>query len=120
MTSRTSQRIDLYAVPLNSIGGRVYIDLNGNQQFDRGEEAAGVVVGLSDRVTMTDPEGRYSFYNLAPGSYTAVIDLGRLRSDLEPVSPSEVEFQLTPDGLVPPLDFLLRLKRKPVRMQEAM
>ena len=120
VTSRTSQRIDLYAVPLNSIGGRVYIDLNGNQQFDRGEEAAGVVVGLSDRVTMTDPEGRYSFYNLAPGSYTAVIDLGRLRSDLEPVSPSEVEFQLTPDGLVPPLDFLLRVKRKPVRMQEPM
>jgi asparagine N-glycosylation enzyme membrane subunit Stt3 len=62
-----------------AVKGTVYHDLNGNNQFDAGEEASGVQVRLLytkfDTTVMkvstvtTGANGTYSFTNLVPGGY---------------------------------------------------
>ena len=58
-------RRDLRVVPLDSLGGLVYVDDNRNDRPDPGEEQQGVVVHADGRATVTDEFGQYRFYNLA-------------------------------------------------------
>jgi hypothetical protein len=61
--------MDLAVIPLDSIRGRVYHDVNQNGQCDPGEGRPGMAVRLSDQVTATDAQGMYGFYNLQPNAY---------------------------------------------------
>jgi protocatechuate 3,4-dioxygenase beta subunit len=61
----------------NSIAGRVFVDLDGDCQFDAGESPlAGVELELLDTAsqvvarTVTDANGHYAFENLTGGRYT--------------------------------------------------
>ena len=69
---------DLLVAPLNSLHGRVYVDRNQNGRYDRDEGLARAVLHLDDRVTSSDDEGAYSFFNLNPGSYTVRLNRGKL------------------------------------------
>jgi len=63
-----------------AVKGTIYYDVNGNTQYDTGEEASGVQVSLLytkfDKTEMkvatmtTGANGTYSFSNLVPGGYT--------------------------------------------------
>lgn len=67
-------------IPVGSIGGRIYFDNNRNGAIDGDETGIpGVTVTLTgtddlgqpvDVTVSTDAEGRYSFPNLRPGTYT--------------------------------------------------
>lgn len=74
---------ELAAVRPATINGMKYEDANGNGQFDAGEQGiSGWRIFLDDngndaldtgeRFTYTDADGRYSFTQLAPGSYRVV------------------------------------------------
>lgn len=69
VTSSRPVSVNLRVTPLNAIHGRVYVDRNANGRFDAGEGVRGAVLHAADRVTATDQEGAYSFYNLWPGAY---------------------------------------------------
>ena len=75
-----------YANPAE-LGGRVYLDRNGNATRDAGDSnAAGILVGLINQVSgdtvsiaTTDANGLYSFVGIAPERYNVVV-LGSNRS----------------------------------------
>jgi hypothetical protein len=64
-----TRRADLRVTPLNAIHGRVYVDRNQNGRVDSGEAVAGAVIRVGERLTATDRDGAYSFYNLWPDTY---------------------------------------------------
>jgi Carboxypeptidase regulatory-like domain len=74
---------DLLVAPLNAVHGRVYVDRNGNGRFDANEGVGGAVVRLEDRVTATDRDGSYDFYNLWPGPHVVALDRAHLPPDLD-------------------------------------
>jgi hypothetical protein len=73
VTTSGTVQIDLKVAPLNAIHGRVYVDLNNNERFDAGEAVANAVLAAGDRVTASDVNGAYSFYNLWPATYTIIL-----------------------------------------------
>lgn len=66
--------VDLRVTPLNAIHGRVYVDRNANGRFDADEGVRGAVLQTADRLTATDQQGAYSFYNLWPGAYEVKLE----------------------------------------------
>ena len=115
--------VDLHAVPLHAIHGHVYIDRNGNGQFDADEGIPNVVLRLSkDEVaTMTDEGGAYGFYNLPPGSYRVWIDAERVHRDLKIVSSGSIDVQLDEAGKSRTgVDLQVAVKEKPIVMQKSL
>jgi hypothetical protein len=102
---------DLGVAPLNSIHGRVYVDRNGNGQFDGGEAVANAVLRLGDRLTSTDAAGAYSFYNLWPGAYT--IALQAVPAEFTSAT-REITVTLLDGGPVTGADFRVAPKDKPI------
>jgi hypothetical protein len=119
-----SSRVDanLLVTPLNAIHGRVYCDRNKNHRFDAGDGVAGAVVHLIDqaneRVTVTDAEGAYSFYNLPPGPYLLRIDRERLPTSYELTGSTDLTVTLPDDRPVTGADFLVLPKVKPIIWRE--
>ena len=87
LDGRARRMVDLHALPLRMIGGRVWWDKNGNGSFEPGEGMKNIVLHLDDAVTMTGDDGSFAFYNIAPGRYTLRVDLERLPADFTVVSP---------------------------------
>ncbi|HEV8211608.1 MAG TPA: carboxypeptidase regulatory-like domain-containing protein [Vicinamibacterales bacterium] len=115
--------VDLHAVPLHAIHGHVYIDRNGNGQFDADEGIPNVVLRLSqdEFATMTDEGGAYGFYNLPPGSYQVWIDAARVSRDLRIVSSGSIEVQLDEAGQSSTgVDLQVAVKEKPIVMQKSL
>jgi hypothetical protein len=111
-SSRTEA--DLLVAPLNAIHGRAYNDRNANGRFDSGEEMAGVVIHLQDRVTATDQQGAYSFYNLWPGTFTLRVNREKLSADVEVIGSDELSVVLGDGHPVTGADFRLQPKTKPI------
>lgn len=72
---------------LASIGDRVWCDDNANTVYDGSAEGmGGISLTITESVatnpavytTVTDPIGRYFFYNLASGTYTVTVDASTL------------------------------------------
>lgn len=105
---------DLRLTPLNAIHGRVTADRNGNGRVDQGEMIEGAVVRLGDRVTATDANGAYAFYNLWPGDYIVVLDIARLPAGLGPADHAARPVHLGDDGPVTGADFSARVVDKPI------
>jgi hypothetical protein len=114
ITSSSRLDVPLLVAPLNAIHGRVYVDRNGNGRFDIGEGVADAVVRLGDRVTSTDRDGAYSFFNVWPGTYALALDRSRLAATLEVVGPADLTVTLDDARPVTGADFQLRPKTKPV------
>jgi hypothetical protein len=109
-TSRSIEA-DLRVAPLNAIHGRVYVDRNNNGRFDTGEAVANAVLAAGDRVTATDVNGAYSFYNMWPGPYRIVLE------SLPPgylAAISELAVTLLDGAPVTGADFRVLPKDKPI------
>jgi Carboxypeptidase regulatory-like domain len=105
-------QVDLRVAPLNAIHGRVYADRNGNRRFDSGEGVAGAVLQLGDRVTATDHNGGYSFFNVWPDRYE--VRLHRVPQDLEAQGEQSRVVQLLDGGPLTGVDFIVTPKTKPI------
>jgi protocatechuate 3,4-dioxygenase beta subunit len=117
LTSFAHVTADLLVAPLNALHGRVYVDRNQNGRFDRDEGLTRVAVHLADRVTSTDENGTYSFYNLNPGRYTVRLNADKLPSDLEAVGATEQTVELADTGPVTDVEFRVVHKVKPIIFQ---
>ncbi|WP_240730930.1 SdrD B-like domain-containing protein [Deinococcus sp. S9] len=87
--------------------GRVFVDQNGNGQYDAPDlPTAGVRVVLSNGLqTLTDPQGNYTFRQLAPGPWLVALDPatlpskpadGNLRRSTDVQGLARVDFALQP------------------------
>jgi hypothetical protein len=119
MESSTREVLNLTAIPLNSIRGRVYQDVNQNGRFDRGEGRPRMALHLGDRVTATDADGAYGFYNLQPGQYVVRLDTDRPGELYTATSAPEVTVDLHSGRPALDIDFRIALKEKPVILQKA-
>jgi protocatechuate 3,4-dioxygenase beta subunit len=113
MTGSTHATRELRVAPLNAIHGRVYCDRNGNGRYDEGEGVANAVLRLGDRVTATDPDGGYTFFNVWPGLYTLRLDAGKLGADYA-ASTVERDVELQDGHPVTGADFVVIAKAKPI------
>ena len=112
--------VDLATIPLNTVHGHVYLDRNANGRYDQGEGVENVVMRLSTGMTtLTDPNGSYDFYDLAPGQYEVSVDKDRLSRDLEVFPPSAGITVLDSGTSTPGQDFRLVVKQKPIIMQSS-
>ena len=111
VTAARPLRADLGVTPLNAIHGRVFVDRNQNGRFDSGEGVAGAVIRVADRLTGTDPEGAYSFYNLWPATY--VITLQGVPADFQ-IGSDERTVTLLDDAPVTGADFTIRPRAKSI------
>jgi hypothetical protein len=121
VTVRPGQDIAQHFVlaPLNAVHGRVYADRNENGQCDAGEELAGVVLKVADALTGSGTDGRYAFYNLAPGPYRVEVLTDRLPAEYELRTPQSFDVQLEAGRPAHAADVRLVVKRKPIVFQTA-
>ena len=104
-------RADLKVTPLNAIHGRVYVDRNRNHRFDAGEGVAGAVLVAGDRLTATDQEGAYGFYNVLPDTYE--IQLRTVPPEYDPET-RNLTVTLQDGSPVTKVDFRLTKREKPI------
>jgi hypothetical protein len=104
-------RADLKVTPLNAIHGRVYVDRNSNGRFDSGEAVAGAAISAGDRLTASDADGAYSFYNLWPGTY--IVELQNVPASFEKDAGRRTA-TLTDDGPATGIDFKVSTKTRPI------
>ena len=79
--------------PTGVIGDTVWLDINRNGSQDPGESGiAGVTVtavnGGTTKTTTTDPDGKYSFANLADGTWTVSVNPATLPASIPGLTPS--------------------------------
>lgn len=118
VTRATRQTIDLLVAPLNVIHGRVYCDRNNNGRFDDGEGVLGAVVRLQERVTATDRDGAYHFYNVWPGDYVAQLDGEHLPAPFVQSTVAARSLTLGDAAPVVGADFTVVEKTKPIIWKE--
>jgi hypothetical protein len=110
----TEETVDFRLIPFGCILGRVFNDANGNRRYDPGEGAADVTVFANDRVTATDRDGRFGFYNLDPGKYTVKIGTELLDKRYMVSGPTDFELDLRPMESITNLEFRVEFRKKPI------
>jgi len=100
----------LYA--LRTIVGTVFVDKNGNGQFDSGEEGiADVEIKIADNSTLTDGMGRYFLKKLKSGSQKVEIEVESIPKDYEIIGNTFRNVDLSPEGDIKEgVDFPLKKK----------
>jgi hypothetical protein len=80
------KRLDFGLTTRAEIVGVIFVDSDGNGQFDRGEVGLGGVVFILDdsQKIVTDMAGQYSFRNVSPGEHTISVDLKTLPTEYVP------------------------------------
>jgi len=111
-SSRSLQ--DLVVAPLNAIRGRVFADRDGNGRYDTGEGVAGAVVRIGGRVTATNAEGAYDFYNLMPGLHVVELETAKLPPGFDSGERTRVSVELREDRPSNGIDFVVVATSKPV------
>ena len=114
----TRQTIDLLVAPLNAIHGRVYCDRNNNGRFDDGEAVQSAVVRLQERITATDRDGAFHFYNIWPGDYQLQLDVDHLPPTFAAVAAVTRSITLGDEGPAVGVDFRVVEKTKPILWRE--
>lgn len=115
---RRSESVDFVLTPLGGLQGWVYLDVNANGRRDPDEGVAGAVLLLGERATATGDDGSFGFFNMPPGDHVVELDVSRLPSRFELVSPARVDVPLTPDRPASGLEFRLRQKQRAILFQE--
>lgn len=90
------QRFDFGITTRAEVVGVIFVDTNGNNKFDRGEEGLDGVVFILDNVqkSVTGQGGQYLFRKLSPGKHTLRIDLKTLPTKYIPKVPLKKQFVL--------------------------
>ena len=69
------------------IGGKVYLDINGNGQFDADDQPLdGIKILVDGRIAETNQDGEYIFSSLPPGIYRVYFHLPSLPANYTPVT----------------------------------
>lgn len=104
------ENFPLYA--LRTVVGTVFVDKNGNGQFDSKEEGiADVEIRIADNSTLTDNMGRYFLKKLKSGSQRIEIVAESIPEDYEIIGGTFRNVDLSPDGGIKEgVDFALRKK----------
>jgi hypothetical protein len=91
-----TKRLDFGISTHAEIVGAIFVDLNGNNQFDKDEEGLpGVTVVLDGQIKYeTEQGGQYLFRKVAPGEHTIAIDLRTLPTKYVPTVPLKRKFEL--------------------------
>jgi hypothetical protein len=110
----TEETVDFRLIPFGCILGRVYNDVNDNRGYDPGEGVGDVAVFANDRVTATDREGRFGFYNLTPGEYTVRLGTEILDKRYVVSGPTDFDVDLRPTESVTDLEFRVEFRKKPI------
>jgi hypothetical protein len=118
VTRRSRERVDVQVIPLNAIRGHVYLDRNRNGRLDDNEGIPNAVVAVNGSVTATSATGAYAFYNQPPGRYKIRLDVPRLPKGLAPLTPAEMDVELTGDRPLLGVDFGLEKRDMPIIMRE--
>jgi len=87
----------------STIQGRIYQDVNRDNQFDDRVDipTRGVTVLLDNtNTTVTDQQGHYRFDRVSPGIHTVSISLYDVRADLIPASSLQQTVSLSPRRIV--------------------
>ena len=72
---------------LSFITGIVYLDENGNRQYDEGEKPVpNIRMSLNGRIAVTDEDGEYLFNYVQPGTYQLNFALKSLTTDYTPAT----------------------------------
>lgn len=72
---------------LSFITGLVYLDENGNRQYDVGERPVpNIKMSLNGRIAVTDENGEYIFNYVQQGTYQLIFALKSLATDYTPVT----------------------------------
>jgi len=108
----------LYVAPLGRVGGRVFVDRDGDREAGDEEGVGGVVVLLGDEATTTTRDGSFAFHNLAAGRYTLEVVAAMLPGDLQVTPPSRFEIGLPAGESLDQLDVRLEARLRPVVYQE--
>lgn len=111
-SSRATQ--DLIVAPLNAIHGRVFVDRNGNGRFDEGEGVARAILRLGDRVTVTDTDGAYDFFNVLPGSHVVELDVEKMPAGFDAGAHTRSTVELHDGRPATGVDFVVTAKTKTV------
>ncbi|MDD5005938.1 MAG: SdrD B-like domain-containing protein [Candidatus Omnitrophica bacterium] len=84
-----TKRLDFGLTTRSEIVGVVFVDINGNNEFDRGDDPiSGVVMVLDDKErVVTDQSGQYLFRKVSPGEHNLRIDLTTLPTKYIPKVP---------------------------------
>lgn len=110
--------INFKLLPLSSLTGRVYEDKNKNGKYDQGEGIPGVVLWVNGKVTVSNPEGVYGFYNLPPSSYKIYLDLERLPSGYQAEEKTAQYVEMLSYKPVTGVNFTLKTKEKEIIFQQ--
>lgn len=110
----STQQVDFKLVPFGCILGRVYMDKDGDNSYDPGEGVSDIAVCANDRVTATDAEGRFAFFNLDPAHYTVRVAAEYLDKKYAVHGSASREVDLPPKGSITDAEFRLEYKKKPI------
>ncbi len=118
VTRSSRERVDVHVIPLNAIRGHVFQDRNRNGRVDEDEGLPNAVVAVNGSVTATSATGSYAFYNQPPGRYKIRLDVPRLAKGLAPVTPAELDVELTGHRPLLGVDFRVEKRDMPIIMRE--
>lgn len=85
--SGRSKKVRNFADNLSFISGVVYLDENGNHQYDKNEKVLpDIRMSLNGRRVTSDQNGEYLFQSVEPGIYEVNFELRSLDADYTPVT----------------------------------
>lgn len=117
VNDRTRIKSDFQLIPLGTVSGRVFNDRNGDGRYAEGEGVGGVVLKLGDQVTISDPDGKYGFYNVDPGKYELSASASAIPGNLVQADPNKT-VDIRADQALTGVDIRLKFQDKPVVYQE--
>jgi hypothetical protein len=108
----------LFVAPLGRIGGRVYVDRDGDRRIGAGEGVGGVVLVLGEEATSTARDGSFAFHGLAAGRYRLEVATARLPGHLRVSASSDYEIVLPLGESHDQLAIRLLPRTRPIVFQE--
>jgi len=94
--------LDIPVVRTGQAQGIVFYDANRNGLHDEGERGiANAIVKItgSDIISFTDPQGRFTLHDLAPGKWRITVDMSTVGENMESTGAGVAEVSVAPKGV---------------------
>ena len=111
-------QVDFRVIPLSTVSGHVYLDVNRNGRFDASEGVAGIAVRVNGFAVQTEADGSWAVYNQAPGPAAIVLDQSTLGRDREAAGPTRIDRDVPTDRPLADIDFVVKVKPREMQMQD--